>query len=574
MVKGKTKLISSASFSELSSRLIRSTSKAFSRIAFLKHISPILCEISGLPDFEIWVQDNNLYYRWYYCSGEDPRIVYNRLTSISDSLFCNLDNCKEPTPLERLYHQVFSGIIVFSRGFARQEEYFYAPDIRRFFEDNDTSWEHIRDDSGGLLSETAVSGSLLLIKFRIDSPNTGLIAFRDWEPNAFPTELISHLQNTAELLGVALADRRSQFALKERVKELTCLYEIAQIGANPKLTIDQLLTQTANLLPSAWQYPELAVVKIEFGGNIYTSGTYEHSETSISRDLAVSGQVPGSIEIGYRDFISELGEEAFLQEEYSFISSVASQLSTLLERRLVQLEKAKLQEQLRHADRLATIGQLAAGVAHELNEPLAAILGFAQLIQSQDAVLEQINLDAGRIVNASLHAREVIKKLLIFARRLPQKNSFIRLNAIIENDLYFLESRCHKEDITLIRNLGDIPEIWADESQVHQIIINVTVNAIQAMPGGGTLTITTGIEGGDIRLSVKDTGMGMDAEVRKKLFLPFFTTKKVGEGTGIGLSVVHGIIQGMKGRIDIESEPGKGSAFNIYLPLVRGEKQE
>ena len=557
----------SASFSELSNRLIRSTSRDFSRIAFLKHISPLVSEIAGVTAFELWIQDNDLYYRWYYRADREPQIIYNRLTSISDSLFCNLDNCKEPTPLERLYHQVFSGDIVFPHGFSLERECFHTGSLTRFFEKNGIAF----GDKDGFFN-----GSLMLARFSIDPPNKGLISFMEAGQNAFPPIMRNHLRDTAELLGVALAGRRSHFALRERVKELTCLYEIAQIGANPKLSIEQILEKTADILPSAWQYPDLAEVKILFGGKTYTSSRYADSPVSIRQDLEISGQPSDYLEVVYRDFKSELGEEAFLPEEYTFISTTARQLSILLERRLSLLEKAKLQEQLRHADRLATIGQLASGVAHEINDPLAAILGFAQLIEEQVGLNDQSRQDINRIVNASLHAREIVKKLLIFARRLPQKNRFIQVNTVIENDLYFLEFRCQKDGISLVRKLGDVPEIWADESQMHQIIINLTVNAIQAMPDGGTLSITTwpDKQRKEVCLSVKDTGIGMDSEVKKNLFLPFFTTKKAGEGTGIGLSVVHGIIEGMKGAIRIDSAPGKGSTFTISLPINPAERQQ
>lgn len=145
------------------------------------------------------------------------------------------------------------------------------------------------------------------------------------------------------------------------------------------------------------------------------------------------------------------------------LDTVARQVALIIERRQTEEDKLKLQEQLRHADRLATIGQLAAGVAHELNEPLGSILGFAQLAKKCPGLPKQAEQDIEKIVNASLHAREVVKKLLIFARQMPTQKTKVNLNQIVEEGLYFLESRCVKQGIKLIRSLSpNLPEITAD----------------------------------------------------------------------------------------------------------------
>ncbi|MBD3289492.1 PAS domain-containing sensor histidine kinase, partial [candidate division KSB1 bacterium] len=238
--------------------------------------------------------------------------------------------------------------------------------------------------------------------------------------------------------------------------------------------------------------------------------------------------------------------------------------------------KIKLEDQLRHADRLATIGQLAAGVAHELNEPLGNILGFAQLIQKNPELSEQTNRDTEKIVAASLYAREVIRKLMLFARQTPPSKSSVNLNKIIQDGLYFLEARCQKSGIELIRKLdGKLPEIIADSSQLHQVLVNLIVNAIQAMPDGGQLIVGTSHSENAVILEVQDKGTGMDHKTLKQIFVPFFTTKDVDQGTGLGLAVVHGIVTAHGGRIDVESNPGKGSIFRVILPVPQSlEKKE
>jgi signal transduction histidine kinase len=225
---------------------------------------------------------------------------------------------------------------------------------------------------------------------------------------------------------------------------------------------------------------------------------------------------------------------------------------------------------------LATIGQLAAGVAHELNEPLANILGFAQLAKKEPKLPKQTGEDMEKIVRNCLHAREVIHQLLTFARQMPLERARISLNQVVTDGLYFLESRCLKAGIEVVRKLDpEVPEIFADASQLNQVLVNIVVNAIQAMPGGGAVTIETrpGPRDASALLIVSDTGTGMSEAVRANIFTPFFTTKDVNEGTGLGLAVVHGIVASHGGTICVQSEPGKGARFEVELPMGSEERE-
>jgi signal transduction histidine kinase len=179
-----------------------------------------------------------------------------------------------------------------------------------------------------------------------------------------------------------------------------------------------------------------------------------------------------------------------------------------------------------------------------------------------------------KIIKATLHAREIIRKLMLFSRQMPPRKSRINVNKIIEEGLFFLENRFIKNAIRLVRNYeADLPEIIADPGQIHQILVNLAVNSMHAMPNGGTFTIETGTTPHEVLISVSDTGVGMSEEIRQKIFLPFFTTKEVQEGTGLGLSVVHGIVVSHGGRIDVSSKPGEGTTFIISLPVEEAEKE-
>jgi signal transduction histidine kinase len=291
--------------------------------------------------------------------------------------------------------------------------------------------------------------------------------------------------------------------------------------------------------------------------------------------MVVGGARRGVVEVFYTRDKAGFAEGPFLKEEQSLIDTVAREVSLVVERREAEIYKSKLQDQLRHADRLATIGQLAAGVAHELNEPLANILGFAQLAKREPALPATAAGDLQKIIKTSLHAREIIHKLLVFSRQKPLQKTRVDLNQVVEEGLNLLESRCAKAGIELVRSLeADLPEISADPSQLQQVLVNLLVNAIQASPSGGKLTIETRRGRDYVSLAVSDTGTGMSEEIKSKIFTPFFTTKDVDEGTGLGLAVVHGIVTSHRGVIHVDSEVGRGSRFEVQLPINSSAKVE
>ena len=365
------------------------------------------------------------------------------------------------------------------------------------------------------------------------------------------------------------SEQEQYAALRERVKELTCLYSLAQLAERPGITLEEILHGTAELLPPAWQYPEIAAARITFNGRAYATANFREGGQAQSAPIAVNGRPRGSIDVVYIEERPELDEGPFLKEERSLIDAIARHVALIVERRQADEDKFRLQEQLRHADRLATIGQLAAGVAHELNEPLGHILGFAQLAQKHPRLPDQAAQDLEKIVATSLHARQIINNLMLFARQKPPQKVQVDLNAVVEEGLSFLGPRCARNGITIVRALSpELPEITADASQLRQVFVNLAVNAIQAMPHGGMLKVTTRQSSGRVLLRVEDDGIGMGEPVLKNIFIPFFTTKDVNEGTGLGLPVIHGIVASHGGKIHVESSPSRGARFDIELPLA------
>ena len=368
-------------------------------------------------------------------------------------------------------------------------------------------------------------------------------------------------------------NEKAQADLRERVKELSCLYNIARLATERDAGINEMLANIVEDLPPAWLYPEAACARIVLDGCSYSTRNYRRGKYRQREPIIINGKRRGHIEVCYRDERPRHDEGPFLKEERHLIEAVAKEIAIVIMRKEAEQDRLRLEEQLRHADRLATVGQLAAGVAHELNEPLGHILGFAQLAQKCHGLPLQAQEDIGKILATSLYAREIVKKLLIFARQIPPQRGKVNINNLVNEVFNFLESRCAGNGINAARSLSpDIPEIDADPSQLKQVFVNLIVNALQAMPDGGDLTISTHKGHRKIHIIVEDTGVGMDREVLQKIFTPFFTTKDIGLGTGLGLPVAHGIIVAHQGSIRIESKAGQGTVCRIELP-IKGSKK-
>ena len=277
--------------------------------------------------------------------------------------------------------------------------------------------------------------------------------------------------------------------------------------------------------------------------------------------------------------IMDRGEEAIL--------SVARDIS---ENKRAQEERAALEKHVRQAHKMEAIGTLAGGIAHDFNNILGAIIGFAELAQMKAAErgFEQDYFEM--VLEASYRAKELVHQILSISRRTEQEKKPVMIGPIIKETLKLLRASI-PTTVRIVQEINVIDAaIMADPTQVHQIIMNLGANASQAMAEkGGQLTVSLDeveispndlrlkmglIAGRYLRLTVNDTGMGIDPGVRDRIFDPYFTTKKAQEGTGLGLSIVHGIVKSYGGEIRVYSEPGMGSTFSLYLPALEDFKTD
>lgn len=414
--------------------------------------------------------------------------------------------------------------------------------------------------------------TIALIPLLYDSKYIGLLKLKSKKRDFIKQNEIEHYEGIAKIIIDALMNRRAQESLRERVKELTCLYGIAKIVEQTDKSLEKVLQDIVELFPPAWLHPEVGCARIVLDKRSYLTSFYKEGPQKMATDIIVNKKKRGVIEFMYSEKMPEIDDGPFLEEERSLLDTIANQIALIIENIQIENDKKELQNQLRHADRLSTVGQLAAGVAHELNEPIGNILGFAQLVKKSTEISKQTKNDIEKIEAASLHAREIVKKLLIFSRQLPPRILKTNLNKIVKDGIYFLKSRCEKEGIELVQEFSsNLPEIYADPSQLNQVLVNLVVNAIQAMKQGDKLTIRTTAGKDHVSLVVEDTGCGMNEDTLQQIYIPFFTTKKIGQGTGLGLSVTHGLVVSHGGQIKVKSKIGQGTVFEIKLPLPKKE---
>ena len=274
------------------------------------------------------------------------------------------------------------------------------------------------------------------------------------------------------------------------------------------------------------------------------------------------------------------------KDELSELAQAFNQMAVDLRKAQEQIIKEaettiELERTLRQSEKLATIGQLASGLAHEIGTPLNIISGRVELTKRrpEDKEGAQKNLDI--IAEQTERITKIIRQLLGFVRKKKPEQKILKINTLLEATLNFLDHQIQKQEVRVVREISDdLPPVIGDSDQLQQVFLNLFLNAIQSMPKGGTLRLSAsskwiskeGLESGEreyVVVGVIDTGIGMEKEVVQNIFNPFFTTKDT--GTGLGLMVSQGIVQDHEGWIEVESEIGKGSLFKIYLPAFQPE---
>ncbi|RPI93885.1 MAG: HAMP domain-containing protein, partial [Spirochaetales bacterium] len=239
------------------------------------------------------------------------------------------------------------------------------------------------------------------------------------------------------------------------------------------------------------------------------------------------------------------------------------------------LLKEDTQKQIIQSEKLASLGKLAAGIAHEINNPLTGVLTYSSILLEELKDTEHKD-DLEVIVNETLRCRKIVREILNFARETRIEKEHSNINKVINETLSILEKHVNFQNISIVKDFDSaVPDMEIDINQIKSVINNLSLNASDAMPEGGTLTIRTAYDSAPNTVIIEfiDTGFGISEEIISKIFDPFFTTKQTGKGTGLGLAVTYGIIKRHNGTITVKSSTGEGTTFTIILPVAQGVAQ-
>jgi PAS domain S-box-containing protein len=406
-----------------------------------------------------------------------------------------------------------------------------------------------------------------------------------------------------QIIAASAAEVETQALLGTVCRELAYAFDVPQAAAalinNDRISAQVVAEYRTNDRPSGLKHT------IPVADNPTYAYLFQHKKPLIIANartdlrLSIINELVNEREIGSLliipliiedEVIGSLGVDSlepnhFSQSDITLAQSVASQVSGALARAKLMEERQKLEERYHHAQRMESLGRLTGGVAHDFNNLLTAINGFAEMIQSQLPPEHSTQPMLRNILNSGNRAADLVRQLLAFSRKQIIEPQILDLNTIL-TDLEKMLRRIIGENISLETRLQ--PGIWPikmDPTQMEQVVLNLVVNSRDAMPDGGKLIIDTfnqtlvehhmppklEIEPGDyVGLSIRDTGNGIADEILEHIFEPFFTTKEQGKGTGLGLATVYGIVKQNDGDIQIQSIPGMGAHFTIYLPRNKG----
>jgi two-component system NtrC family sensor kinase len=302
-------------------------------------------------------------------------------------------------------------------------------------------------------------------------------------------------------------------------------------------------------------------------------------------ERAGDGDLAARVPVRSKDEMGRLGRSwnemtEDLQRARGELEGLNRTLEQRVEEKTRQLEETH--RQMVVVEKMASLGKLAAVVAHEINNPLAGIRTYARLLRRQfaggaaapptpeqaaetDRILQMVDGEAGR-------CGDIVRNLLAFSRQTGARLAQEDLAPVVERCRMLLKHQAEMLDVTLeTRAAPDLPRVVCDAAQVQQVILALAMNALEATPGQGRVSIEAARDGDGVKLVVADTGWGIPKEHLDRIFEPFFTTKETGKGVGLGLAVVYGIVNAHHGRIDVESEPGQGTTFTVHLPARQPE---
>ncbi len=507
--------------------------------------------------------------------------VYSNIWNIADAYpFNQLKNPPRPEALEHFIKTATPFYVELSDGYD-----FYTPIVFRAFEEGQTvtigyarlmlSTETIKQEiRQAVVVNVLVSAVITLIAILSINHLIGRLVVR---PVMALHRAVADFKN-----GVLVREATPPPLAADEIKDLTREFNVLFRTLKDR---EKRLVESDRRIRSLFERVEHGIFRLDRNGAIIEANNRFQSlfgDAKALCDILVGDQSSS-------DFLKKATEENALHRDHRAVARNGAELMVSLslypekdatgaivgfDGYIIDItEKRRLEERLVRAQKMEAIGTLAGGMAHDYNNLLTAILGYSSMLLKKLQAHEPFYKPVSIIHEAAQRGAELGRKILAITRNDQRQLKPIDLNDIVRTSLELLQQSLPK-NIEIVTRLADgLPLTKADPSQMQQVIINLAVNARDAMPGGGKLTIETSLTGASgagkmIKLSVADTGAGIDAEKQARIFDPFFTTKEVGKGTGLGLYIVHSIVHNHGGHINLYSEPPRGTQFAIYLPVI------
>lgn len=363
--------------------------------------------------------------------------------------------------------------------------------------------------------------------------------------------------------------------LNKRNVELTCMYRIEE-SIRSRGDLDEIFRDAVQVITQAFAEPESMAVRITFEDDVFESREFDPTKWRIAAPIEVNGRTRGLVEVYCLENSDCDDDEVFLKEERDLLEAIASVFGETVERR-------ELEAQVIHASKLASIGELAAGVSHEINNPINSIMNCADILIKDTDHASRQNQFARLIQSEAIRITNIVKNLLTFSRQDSEVRRPTAVKDIVEAVLSLSRKKFSKSNVDLrIEIPDDLPQLHCSSEQMQQVVMNLMINALHALdekyPAADDDKILcvraekityNGADG--VRLTVEDHGTGIAPAHRDRLFDPFFTTKGRDKGTGLGLSVSDGIVRNHGGVIRVESELGQYTRFHVDLPLMAAD---
>jgi DNA-binding response OmpR family regulator/signal transduction histidine kinase len=401
----------------------------------------------------------------------------------------------------------------------------------------------------------------------------------------------THIQlSKMEALKHEINERKiAEANLLESIKVLRVFYTISEITEREEITLTEIYNECVNIIPKGLKYEDNTCSRLRINGSEYFTGNFRETPWKLCANISVFGSTIGQIEVFYLEKSPDSKDITFLNDEKKLINEVANRIGRITERMqsVEEVRKknktledtlnmlSKTQKQVLQQEKMRSLGQLASGIAHDINNSLTPIMGYIDLLTEDEDLMARHQLSINLIIKSSKNIARTIGRLKDFYRtNIDEENKInIEINTLIDSTI---ELTRHKwKDIA--ESTGSIieikkeyetnlPPIKADESELTEALTNLILNACDAMPNGGNLTFSTSRKENNIILQIRDTGSGMDESTLEQCLNPFFSTKGK-NGTGLGLSMVFSIIQRHNGKLLIESKKNVGTNISIVLPI-------